>query len=92
MHATVRWYPDSSLADALAARADEIRLVIGDVPGFQAYYLVKSDQGTLSVTVCDDEAGTAASNQVAADWLRTNLPDLAAGAPKIAAGQVVVTA
>lgn len=91
MHATLRWYPDPSLADALAARADEIRAVISAVPGFQAYYLVKGDQGTISITVCDDEVGTAASNQVAADWLKENMPDLAVGAPNIAAGEVVLS-
>lgn len=91
MHATVRWYPDSSLADALAARADEIRAVVGEVPGFRSYYLVRSDKGTLSVTVCDDEAGTTASNRVAAEWLASNLPDLAVAAPNIAAGDVVIS-
>jgi hypothetical protein len=91
MHATLRWYPDSTLADGLAARADEIRSVIGEVPGFQAYYLVKGDQGTISITVCDDEAGTTASNQVAASWLRENMPDLGGGAPNIAAGEVVIS-
>ncbi len=90
MHATFRWYPDATLADALASRADEIRSVIGEVPGFRAYYLVRGDQGTISVTVCDDEAGTAASNRVAADWLRENLSDLAIGTPNIAAGDVLI--
>jgi hypothetical protein len=92
VHATLRWYPDASLADALAARADDIRAVIGEVDGFRAYYLVKGDQGTISITVCDDEAGTSASNRVAAEWLRENLPDLAVGAPNIAAGDVVIVA
>jgi hypothetical protein len=90
VHATLRWYPDATLADALASRADEIRSVIGEVPGFRAYYLVKGDQGTISVTVCDDEAGTAASNQVAADWLRENLPDLGVGTPNITKGDVLI--
>jgi hypothetical protein len=90
VHATLRWYPDATLADALAGRADEIRTVIGEVPGFRAYYLVKGDKGTISVTVCDDEAGTAASNRVAADWLRENLSDLAVGTPDIATGDVLI--
>lgn len=92
MHATLRWYPDASLGDALAARADDIRSVIGEVDGFRAYYLVKGDQGTISITVCDDEAGTSASNRVAAEWLRENLPDLSVGAPNIAAGDVLIVA
>ena len=71
MHATMRYYPgNTGLADELAGRADEIRSVISGVPGFQAYYLVKLDDATVSITVCDDEAGTAESTRVAAEWIK----------------------
>ena len=63
MYATVRSYSDPSLAAALAARGDEIRAVIGEVPGFRAYYLVEASSGTFSVTVCDDQAGAEESNR-----------------------------
>lgn len=92
MHATIRSYPDQSLADALAARADDIRAVIGEVPGFHAYYLVKTGEGTVSVTVCDDEAGTAASNRVAAEWIAANMSGLGVAAPSVAAGEVLISA
>jgi hypothetical protein len=92
MHATFRWYPDPSLADELAGHADAIRALIGEIPGFQAYYLVRTDQGTVSVTVCDDEDGTAASSRVAADFIRTNLPDLEIAAPNASSGEVVISA
>ena len=66
MHTTMRYYAgNTDLADQLAGRADEIRSVISEVPGFQAYYLVKLDDATVSITVCDDEAGTAESTRVA---------------------------
>lgn len=90
MHATTRWYTDPSLADTLAARADDIRAVIGEVPGLRAYYLVKTDQGTLTVTVCDDEAGTAASTRVAAEWIAANLGDLSVSPPSVASGEVLL--
>ena len=90
MYATVRSYADTGLADTLAAHADEIRSVISGVPGFRAYYLIKTGDGTVSVTVCDDEAGAEASNRTAADWLRTNLPDLQGAAPAVASGQVLI--
>ncbi|MGL6278135.1 MAG: hypothetical protein ACRC50_01085 [Gaiella sp.] len=90
MHATFRWYPDSALADHLADHADAIRAVIGEVPGVQAYYLVRTEQGTVSVTVCDDEEGTAASSRVAAEFIRANLPDLEVAAPNISSGEVVI--
>ena len=93
MHATMRYYHgNSDLADALGGRADEIRSVIGAVPGFRAYYLVKLDDATVSITVCDDEAGTAESTRVAGDWLRENMPDVASSAPMVSSGTVTLSA
>jgi uncharacterized protein YbjT (DUF2867 family) len=93
MHTTMRYYAgDSDLAGRLAARSDEIRSVISEVPGFQAYYLVKLDDATVSITVCDDEAGTAESTRVAAEWLRENMPELAGSAPMVSSGTVTLSA
>lgn len=93
MHATMRYYhgnPD--LADQLAARGDEIRSVVGSVTGFRAYYLVRLDDATVSITVCDDEEGTAESTKVAAEWIRDNMPDVAASPPMVSAGAVTLSA
>lgn len=93
MHTTMRYYAgNTDLADQLAERADEIRSVIAAVPGFQAYYLVKLDDATVSITVCDDEAGTAESSRVAAGWIRENMPDLAASPPMVSSGPVTLSA
>lgn len=93
MHTTMRYYAgNTDLADQLAERADEIRSVIGEVPGFQAYYLVKLDDATVSITVCDDEAGTAESTRVAAEWIRENMPDVAASPPMVSSGTVTLSA
>lgn len=93
MHVTMRYYPgNSDLADQLVARADEIRSVIGEVAGFRAYYLVKLDDATVSITVCDDEAGTAESTRVASEWIRENMPDLASSPPMVSSGVVTISA
>lgn len=93
MFASVRTYADPSLAAALAARRDEVRSAISVVPGFRAYYLVAAGNETVSVTVCDDQAGAEESNRVAAEWLRQNLPELGGGAaPTVSAGPVVIDA
>ena len=92
MHATMRYYAgNTDLADQLAARADEIRAVISAVPGFQAYYLVRTGDGTVSITVCDDEAGTEESTRVAAEWIRSNMPDQAASPPSVSSGTVTLS-
>ena len=79
-------------AEQLAERADEIRLVIGQVSGFRSYYVVKLDDATVSITICDDEAGTAESSRVAAEWIRENLPDLAASPLLVSSGAVTLNA
>jgi hypothetical protein len=93
MHTTMRYYAgNTDLADQLAGRADEIRSVISVVPGFKAYYCVKLDDATVTITVCDDEAGTAESTKVAAEWIRDNMPDLAANPPMVSGGTVTLSA
>jgi hypothetical protein len=91
MYLTIRRYENNAaLADRLAKRSDEIRELIAGVAGFRAYYLVRSGDGTASVTVCDDQAGAEESNRVAATWLREHMPDAVSRAPEMTAGDVVV--
>ena len=93
MQATMRYYHGNrELADALGARQDDIRALISAVAGFRAYYLVRLDDATVSITICDDEAGTAESTRVAAEWLRENLPEVAPDAPMVSTGTVTVSA
>ena len=70
MYATLKRLPSNSgFAEALAARGDEVKAVVGGVQGFRAYYLIRTDDSTVSVTVCDDQAGAEETNRVAADWV-----------------------
>ena len=92
MYAVVRTYSGApGLADALAARLDDVRGVIADIDGFQAYYLIKTDGGAVTVSVFDDEAGAEASTKAAAAYLRDNLPDAAGTPPQVSSGEVLIT-
>ena len=91
MYASVRTYSGSrGLADALAEHEDEIRQVIGGINGFRAYYLVKGEDATTSISVFGDQAGAEESNRAAAAWLAENLPDLGVAPPQVTAGEVVI--
>jgi hypothetical protein len=93
MHATMRYYHgNTELAGQLAAREDEIRAVISAVPGFRAYYLVQLDDATVSITVCDDQAGTDESTKAAAAWIAENMPELSASPPNVSSGAVTMSA
>jgi hypothetical protein len=90
MYVTIRRYVgNSELADQLAARSDEVKSVIEPVQGFRDYYLIKSGDGTASITICDDQAGAEESNRAAAAWVKENMPEIATSPPEISAGEVV---
>lgn len=94
MHATVRSYAsDGGLVDALAENEDAVRDLLTAIDGFRAYYILRTPGGgAVSISVYEDAAGTDASNAAAADWVRENLPDLAAGGPPdTTAGEVAVS-
>jgi hypothetical protein len=91
MYATIRWYGgNTELAHQLAARADEVKSVINSITGFQAYYLVRVDGGTVSISVFDDQVGADESNRVAAVWIRDNMPEVSVDPPAISGGEVVL--
>jgi hypothetical protein len=79
------------LADSLAARGNEIVDVVSGASGLRAYYLIRAGSDTISVTVCNDEAGAQQTNELAASWIRENMPDAASSPPEVAVGEVVLT-
>ncbi len=89
MHTVIRHYPTTpTLADELKRRSKDVESVIGSVPGFIAYYLVKTKTGAVSVTVCETQAGCDETSKRAANWLRQNAPELKAGSPEIISGDL----
>lgn len=76
MYAVVRSYSGeeaSELFDQLEQRTDEIKELIGGVPGFVSYTAVRSNDGGSTVTVCQDKTGTDESSRRAADWVKENI-------------------
>lgn len=75
MYTVVRRYTGaSSLARAMVERHKEVEGVLRGVPGFQAYYALRSSDGTVAtITVCDDHTGTTESTRRAAAWVREHM-------------------
>jgi hypothetical protein len=91
MFATIRVYTGANdLADALVENESEVKRLIGDIEGFESYYLVRTADGAASMSVYADQAGAAASDRAAATWIGENLPDLKVTAPQVSAGDVVI--
>jgi hypothetical protein len=92
MHTVIRVYRGASeLMEQLTSRQAEIEKLIRGVPGFVGYYLVRSVDGGASVTVCETKAGTDESTRLAADYIRTNLPNVPFNVPEVIDGDTVIS-
>ena len=84
MHAVIRTYSGAGakqLFDVLEQRKADVEAVIGKVPGLISYSLLRSGDGGVSVTVCNDKAGADESLKVARDWIQKNAPNTGARPP-----------
>ena len=75
MYAVVRSYSGqgaSELFDLLPQREEEVKALISGVPGFSSYAAVRSGDGGVTVTICEDKDGTDDSSRRAAEWVKEN--------------------
>jgi hypothetical protein len=76
MYVVVRSYSEqgaSALFDVLGQREEDVKALIGGVPGFVSYTAFRSGGGGMTVTVCEDKAGTDESSRRAAEWVKENI-------------------
>ena len=93
MYAIVRNYLGAGakqLFDVLEQKKAEVEGAIRNVPGLVSYTLVRSGEGGLAITVCQDKAGADESVKVAREWIRRNAADVPAYPPAIMEGPVIV--
>ncbi len=90
MYASIRQYRvTDDPAEAVRRISEDFVPVVREVPGLAAYYLLSSDDGTLTtVTVCEDRAGVEASVSRASGWVLTNLGDLIEGPSTVVNGEL----
>ena len=92
MYAVVRTYSGqgaSELFDLLGQREEDVKALISGVPGFVTYAAVRSGDGGVTVTVCEDKAGTDESSRRAAEWVKENV-GATADPPAITEGDTVL--
>jgi hypothetical protein len=93
MHAVIRTYSGAGgkeLFDVLEQRKADVEALIRKVPGLISYTLLRSGDGGVSVTVCQDKAGTEESVKVARDWIQKNASNVGARPPEVAEGSVIL--
>ena len=76
MYVVVRSYSGqgaSDVFDLVENRSEDVQALIGGVPGFVSYAAIRSGDGGVTVTVCEDEAGANESSRRAAGFVKENL-------------------
>jgi len=92
MHAVVRRYSGqgaTELFDELERKKGDVEQLIRGINGFVDYSLIRTDKGGISVTVCQDKAGTDESARIAADWVMRNAT-MVIMPPEIAEGDTIL--
>ena len=77
------------LFDLLGQRQDDVKDLIGGVPGFVSYAAFRSGDGGMTVTVCQDKDGTDESSRRAAEWVKENV-STSVSPPSITEGSTVL--
>ena len=93
MHAVIRTFSGSGakkMVDLLDERKKEVEVLIRPVKGFVSYSLIRTADGGVSVTVCEDKAGTDQSSQIARDWIAKNASDLGVSPPAVVEGSIIL--
>jgi hypothetical protein len=92
VYAVVRTYSGQGaveLFELLEQREEDVKALMTGVPGFVSYAAVRSGDGGVAVTVCEDKAGTDESSRLAAEWVKENLSATVDG-PAITEGDAVL--
>lgn len=79
----------SAVFDLVETRAEDVTALIGGVPGFVSYVAIRSGDGGVTVTVCEDEAGTDESSRRAAEFVKENI-STTVDPPTITGGSTVL--
>ena len=97
MDVVVRTYTgkgSKELFSLLEQRKADVEKLMRSVKGFESYTLARSSsgEGGLSMTVCQDKAGTEESVRVAKEWIAKNAANLAVDTPKVSTGSIIIHA
>ena len=93
MHAVVRDYSGSGakeLFDLLEERKEEVETLIRSVTGLVTYSAIRTDDGGVTVTVCQDKSGTDESIRIAREWIQENASDIGSSPPVVSEGSILV--
>jgi len=74
----------------LEQRKADVEAVMRTVPGLVSYTLVRSLDGGVAVTVCEDQAGAEESTRLAKEWIEQHASEFGSKLPDVDLGSVLV--
>jgi quinol monooxygenase YgiN len=93
MHVVIRKYAVSpSYVDQVRPKLAHLEETMRAIPGFVAYHFVETEDGITTITVTEDETGTAESMGRAVTWMQENTPVDLRGAPEVIEGHTLISA
>jgi hypothetical protein len=97
MDVVVRTYTGKGVKELfslLEQRKADVEKLMRSVKGFESYTLARSSdgEGGMSMTVCQNKAGTEESVRLAKDWIAKNAANIGVGAPKVSTGTIIIHA
>jgi hypothetical protein len=93
MHVVIRKYATSpSYIEQVRPKLAHLEETMRAVPGFVAYHFVETEDGITTVTITEDETGTAESMGRAVAWMQENTPFDLPGAAEVTQGQALISA
>jgi hypothetical protein len=97
MDVVVRTYTgkgSKELLSLLEKHKTDLEKIMRSVKGFESYTLARSSEGDggMSMTVCQDKAGTDESVRIAKEWISKNAANISMDAPKVSSGTIIVHA
>ena len=97
MDVVVRTYSGKGSKELFALLEEhkaDVEKAMRSVKGFVSYTLARSSEsdGGLSMTVCQDKAGTEESVRAAKEWISKNAANISVDAPKVSMGTIIIHA
>lgn len=93
MHVVIRKYVTSpDYINQTCPKLAQLEETMRGLPGFVAYHFVETEDGITTITVTEDETGTAESMGRAITWMQENTPEDLLGAPEVTEGLTLISA
>jgi len=93
MYASIRRYRvnPEQIGELMQRVDDGFAPLVEELDGFLSYQAIECARGVVvSITICRDQAAVEQSAEVASEWMRTELNDLALARVETLAGEVDV--